>query len=96
MMSAASSGLPELFLTRRAQDDLTGLPPLVREAVLSTLDALRLDPYAGKELVGKLRGLWSARVGSYRVLYTLKGREHAGRVVVRSIRHRGTAYGSSR
>lgn len=85
--------MPELRLTRRARDDLAALPRPVQEAVFETLEALAVDPAeAGKELVGRLRGLWSVRVGSYRVLYTI---ERSG-VIVRAIRHRGVAYRARR
>ena len=81
--------MPELRLTRRARKDLEALPETVREAVLETLTLIGADPErAGKQLVGRLEGLWSARVGNYRVLYTLGG---AG-VIVRAIRHRAVAY----
>jgi mRNA interferase RelE/StbE len=81
--------LPELRLTRRAIDDLRELPTTVQEAVLETLDKIAVDPEAeGKELVGRLRGLWSARVGNYRVLYTVARRG----VIVRASRHRAVAY----
>ena len=81
--------MPELRLTRRATNDLRQLPRAVQEAVLETLDRISVDPEAeGKELVGSLRGLWSARVGNYRVLYTV---ERTG-VIVRAIRHRAVAY----
>jgi mRNA interferase RelE/StbE len=61
----------------------------VREAVLETLDLIAVDPESvGKQLVGRLEGLWSARVGNYRVLYTIA---ESG-VVVRVIRHRAVAY----
>lgn len=76
-------------LTRRGRQDLQALPDPVREAVLQTLVAIGLDPEgAGKQLVGRLRGLWSARVGNYRVLYTIE----AGAVIVRDARHRAVAY----
>lgn len=81
--------MAEPSLTRRARQDLEELPGPVREAVLETLTAIGIDPEAvGKRLVGRLRGLWSARVGNYRVLYTVEDR----RVIVRSIRHRAVAY----
>jgi mRNA-degrading endonuclease RelE of RelBE toxin-antitoxin system len=80
--------LPELRLTRRARDELEALPDAVREAVLETLASIQLDPErAGKRLVGRMRGLWAARVGGYRVLYTVGPTG----VIVRSIRHRGVA-----
>lgn len=81
--------MPELRLTRRAKDDLAALPSALQEAVVSSLAMIAADPEpAGKQLVGRLRGLWSARVGAYRILYTLE----ASGVVVRAIRHRGVAY----
>lgn len=81
--------MPELRLTRRARNDLEALPQTVREAVLRTLTSIEAEPErAGKKLVGRLEGLWSARVGNYRVLYTLE----AGGVIVRAIRHRAVAY----
>jgi mRNA-degrading endonuclease RelE of RelBE toxin-antitoxin system len=85
--------LPELRLTRRARDELEALPDAVREAVLETLASIQLDPErAGKRLVGRMRGLWAARVGGYRILYTVEPTS----VIVRSIRHRGVAYGTER
>jgi mRNA interferase RelE/StbE len=81
--------LPELRLTRRARSDLEELPDAVRAAVLETLDSIAGEPAkAGKQLVGRLKGLWSARVGNYRVLYTVEGRT----VIVRAVRHRAVAY----
>jgi mRNA interferase RelE/StbE len=81
--------LAEPRLTRRARKDLEALPEPVREAVFETLVAIGLEPrQAGRQLVGRLRGLWSARVGSYRVLYTIDD----GGVIVRAIRHRAVAY----
>jgi len=85
--------LPELRLTRRAREDLKTLPAAIREAVLETLALIGVEPEnAGKRLVGRLSGLWSARVGNYRVLYTIEERE----VIVRAIRHRAVAYGRRR
>jgi mRNA interferase RelE/StbE len=85
--------LPEPRLTRRARNDLDALPGTVREAVLETLTLIGVEPErTGKRLVGRLEGLWSARVGNYRALYTV---ESAG-VIVRAIRHRAVAYRSRR
>ncbi|MCP9488932.1 MAG: type II toxin-antitoxin system RelE/ParE family toxin [Solirubrobacteraceae bacterium MAG38_C4-C5] len=81
--------MPEPRLTRRARDDLEALPETVREAVLETLIVIGAEPErAGKKLVGRLDGLWSARVGNYKVLYTVE----SGGVVVRAIRHRAVTY----
>ena len=81
--------MPELRLTRRAKHDLNELPGTVREAVLESLVLIELEPEAmGKRLAGRMKGLWLARVGNYRVLYTI---EESG-VIARAIRHRAVTY----
>jgi mRNA interferase RelE/StbE len=85
--------LGELLLTERARRDLAALPRGLQEAVIDTLTLLEVRPNElGKELRGRLRGLWSCRVGNYRILYTIEGRDPRARVIVRAIRHRGVAY----
>jgi mRNA interferase RelE/StbE len=87
--------LPELLLTGRAKQDLTALPRTIQEAVVETLTLLESDPEEmGKQLRGRLRGLWSCRVGNYRILSTIDGKRR--RVIVRGIRHRGIAYPTTR
>lgn len=89
--------MPRLFLTHRAEQDLAALPRRIQEAVVETLTLLEADPEnTGKQLRGRLRGLWSCRVGSYRILYTVEGGTARQRVIVRAIRHRGVAYGPTR
>jgi len=61
--------------------------------VIEALTMIGAEPAtAGKPLLGRLRGLWSARVGSYRVLYTIEAGGSSQRVIVRAIRHRAVAY----
>ena len=93
---AIATPVTELFLTRDAIADLDALPPRLAEDVAATIDALRLDPEAvGKELRGRLRGIRVARVGNYRVIFTIEGPSRRGlRVIVRAVRHRSVAYGS--
>lgn len=65
----------------------------MRDAVLETLALIQIEPEdTGKRLVGRMGGLWSARAGNYRILYTV---EPTG-LIVRSIRHRGVAYRARR
>jgi addiction module RelE/StbE family toxin len=86
--------LAELLLTNRAKEDLATLPRSIQEAVLETLAALETQPEElGKELRGRLQGLWSCRVGNYRILYTIEGPDLSSRVIVRAVRHRAIAYG---
>jgi len=89
--------LASLLLTHRAERDLAALPRTIREAVVETLTLLEADLEGmGKELRGRVRGLWACRVGNYRILYTVAGSSARQRVIVRAIRHRGVAYGRPR
>lgn len=45
---------------------------------------------AGKPLVGELAGLWSARRGTYRIVYEILDGEQI--VVVPRVQHRGTVH----
>lgn len=84
--------MPRLRLTGDASDEIDHLPPATRDAVLETLIRLRGDPWRlGAPLRGRMRPMWSARVGSYRILYTIEGPEQSATVVVRAIRHRVVA-----
>jgi mRNA interferase RelE/StbE len=65
--------------------------PLI-DAAEEALALLQREPHAGYPLRGRLRGLYSLRVGSYRIIYQLSDN---GRIVrVATIRHRSVAYGS--
>lgn len=59
------------------------------DAILDALGGLERDPEAGHRLRGRLSGLWSYRVGAYRIIYELRD---ATTVRVVAIRHRGQAY----
>ena len=85
--------MPELRLSSRARRQLEDLPGPLQDVVRNAIDSLRADPWAkGKPLRGAFRPLWSARVGSYRILYTIEGPEQSATVVIRAIRHRAAAY----
>jgi mRNA-degrading endonuclease RelE of RelBE toxin-antitoxin system len=60
------------------------------------LDRLAVEPEFGKALVGRLEGVRAARVGNYRILYTIEGPSSSKTVVVRSVRHRAVVYGRRR
>lgn len=70
------------------------LPEAVAAAVVDFLfGPLAGDPHrVGKPLRLELEGLWSARRGQYRVIYSI----HDDRVLVRVVRisHRADAYGT--
>ena len=83
----------ELVVTPPARRALTDqLPEPVAAAVIDFLTtALISNPRrVGKPLRGELAGIWSARRGTYRVLYRL--REDTREVVVGRIDHRREIY----
>lgn len=79
------------MLARRARRELLDLDWPVADAVADAIGLLERDPEAGHRLRGRLSGLRSLRVGSYRIVYELV---EDGRLVrVAAIRQRAVAYG---
>jgi len=88
-----AEGEYELVLTPPARRALTEhLPEAVAGAVIDfiTTALVRQPTRVGKPLRGELAGLWSARRGTYRVLYRL--RSEPREVIVVRIEHRRDAY----
>lgn len=84
--------MARVVLARRARGELLELSwPLV-DAVQDALGLLERDPLAGHVLRGRLRGVRSLRVGTYRIIYQLAEAEQTVRVI--TIRHRSIAYRS--
>lgn len=81
--------MARVVLARRARLDLLALDWPLIDAVENALGSLERDPFAGHELRGRLRGLRSLKVGSYRVIYQLSDEQL---IRVAAIRHRSTAY----
>ena len=82
--------MARVVLARRARRELLELKWPLIDAIEDALGLLERDPKAGHALRGKLRGLYSLRVGAYRILYQLTDAEQMVRVA--AIRHRGVAY----
>jgi mRNA interferase RelE/StbE len=84
--------LARLVLARRARRELLDLGWPLIDAIEDALGLLEREPHAGYMLRGKLAGLRSLRVGSYRIVYQLADGGQTVRVA--AIRHRGVAYKS--
>jgi mRNA interferase RelE/StbE len=78
-------------LARRARSELLELNWPLIDAIQDALALLERDPLVGHTLRGRLNGLRSLRVGTFRIVYQLTEDEKAVRVV--AIRHRAIAYG---
>jgi mRNA interferase RelE/StbE len=81
-----------IVLARRARSELLAFTWPLIDAVEEALGLLARDPYAGYPLRGRLRGLYSLRVGAYRIIYQLADKDRTVRVA--AIRHRSAAYRS--
>ena len=92
-MTSEGAGDYELVLTPPARRALTGkLPEPVAAAVIEFLATalIRQPRRVGKPLRDDLAGVWSARRGTYRVLYRI--REDLREVIVLRVEHRRDAY----
>jgi len=78
-------------MARRARGELLELNWPLIDAIQDALGLLERDQSAGHALRGRLRGLRSLRVGSYRIICQLAEAEQTVRVV--ATRHRSIAYG---
>jgi mRNA interferase RelE/StbE len=79
-----------VVLARRARSELFELNWLLIDAVEDALGLLEREPLSGHVLRGRLHGLRSLRVGTYRIIYQLADAEQTVRVA--AIRHRSIAY----
>ena len=85
--------MARVFLTREARSNFDDLPKNLQVPVENVLTDIEADPNsAGKELLGHFKGIWSARVGNYRILYANEGSRRSPRVVILAINHRGVVY----
>jgi len=83
----------KLELTRQAEsvlEHLARLEPELYRRMAQVLDDLEHDPFQGKPLKGQLKGRYSYRVGTYRIIY--KVFRHQLLVVVIDIGHRRDIY----
>lgn len=79
-----------LFFTNRARKDIATITSPVKERIYSALNLLANNPYIGKAPKGELSGLWSYRVGDYRVIYQIFKKEIV--VIILKIGHRREVY----
>ena len=64
--------------------------PALYRRVAGALDDLQRDPYQGKPLKGELKGRYSYRIGSYRVVYLIRQKELL--VLIIDVGHRRDIY----
>jgi mRNA interferase RelE/StbE len=80
----------KVVLARLTRHQLLDLDWPLIDAVEDVLGLLERDPHIGHVLRGRLHGLRSLRVGTYRIIYRLADDDRTVRVA--AIRHRSIAY----
>lgn len=55
----------------KAKKQIDKLPQKIKIRIANALDELSRDPYLGKMLKAELKGLYSYRVGDYRIIYDI-------------------------
>lgn len=84
--------MAHVVLARRDRGEVLELSWPIIDAATDALGLLARDPLAGHVLRGRLRGLRSLRVGSYRIIYQLAEADQTVRVL--TVRHRSIVYRS--
>ena len=81
----------ELVFAETAQRQYNRLNPRQRRQVDRGLERIAAAPRTGKPLGGSLKGIWSERVATFRILYKIF--EERIEVLVLVIEHRKSVYG---
>jgi mRNA interferase RelE/StbE len=79
-----------IIIAPRAKKEIDSLDSATKERVANALESLALDPYAGKSLKADLKGLYSYRIGDYRIIYMIINKQLLIQVV--KVMHRRQAY----
>lgn len=75
--------------------DIDGLPMKIAAAALEAIQSIAANPRRmGKPLHLELTGLWSARRGSYRLIYSIDDSKDT--ITVTAVSHRADVYRQSR
>ena len=79
-------------ITPETMRNIGRLPDKVRHAAMATISGpMTENPrWPGKPLVGEFEGLWSARRGDYRIIYTISEDDRV--VMIHRIQHRRDIY----
>ncbi|MDO8136178.1 MAG: type II toxin-antitoxin system RelE/ParE family toxin [Candidatus Brocadiales bacterium] len=71
--------------------DLSKLPKETIKRCLELIEEKLINnPFLGKPLKGKFKGLWSVRIGNYRIIYTIEKQPET--ILILRIAHRKESY----
>lgn len=79
-----------VIIAPRAKKEIDELPLKVKSRIANALDVLSYNPYTGKALKADLKGLYSYRVGDYRIIYDISRNKLVIEVI--KVMHRREVY----
>ena len=74
--------------TPRFERNFRKLRPESQARISEHILLLEVHPHVGKSLHGRLKGLYSLRIGDYRVIYEIRHQ----RIILHAVGHRRTVY----
>jgi len=78
----------KLVFTKEFLRRLKQLDKQTQIRILKNVKTLEGNPFTGKQLTGRLSGLFSLRVGNYRIIYQTS----ENTIIIRTVGHRRTVY----
>lgn len=79
-----------IVIAQRAKKQIDKLSPRIGTKIANAIEDLSFDPYLGKALKAQLKGLFSYRVGPYRIIYSVV--RHKLVIEIIKVMHRKEAY----
>ena len=80
-----------IIVAPKAKKQIDELPPDIKSRIANVLlDVLAQNPFVGKALKAELKGLYSYRVGEYRIIYSILRHEVIIQII--KVMHRREVY----
>lgn len=79
-----------VIIALRAKKQIDKLPSKIKQKIAAALEELSANPFLGKALKLNLKGLYSYRVGNYRVIYNIL--RHQLIIQIIKVMHRKDVY----
>lgn len=79
-----------VIIAPTAKKQIDKLPSKIKEKIANALEELSENPHLGKALKAQLKGLYSYRIGNYRIIYDILRHRLIVRVI--KVMHRREVY----
>ncbi len=71
----------KLIISARTKKELKQISKSHQEAIITALEEIKEDPLIGKPLTRELTGRFSFKVGVFRIIYRVKGKDKTVQVI---------------